>query len=103
MSEIFWTQIETKEINEQNIDNNLNKLNEKSDKTLEKKEVELILNKINKNNPDKNIQITQNPDNNKYYLIINWNINPKWLTFEELKNKFPISPTDIPEIKNAIQ
>ncbi len=86
MAEKFWEnfeKIDNEEINK-NIENKEKFIKEK----LENKEVLLILNKIDNDNPNIDIDLTYDNKSQKYFLILNWKINPKWLTFEEFKNRF---------------
>jgi len=95
MAEKFWENFET--IDNETINKNIDKLNSFIEKRLENEEILKILNKIDWENPDKDIDMAYNPNDKKYYIKINGEINPKWLSFEELKNRFPVwlSPKEI--------
>ena len=99
MSEKFWENFET--IDNESINNNLDKL----EAFIKQKEVNQtilnILNKIDANNPQ-DIDMAFNPYDEKYYIKIDGEINKKWLTAEELITKY-WTPTDNPEIKNNIE
>ena len=86
MAEKFWEKFEI--IDNETINKNIDKLNSFIEKRLENQEVLKILNKIDWLNPDKDIDMAFNPNDKKYYIKVNWEINPKWLSFEELKDRF---------------
>ena len=82
----FWKNFE--KIDNEQINDNLNKLQDFIDKRSENQKVLDILNNIDSTNPDKDIDMSYNPYDKKYYIKINWEINPKWLILEELITKF---------------
>ncbi len=84
--ETFWQNFET--IDNEQINQKLEKLNSFISKNLENKEVLKILNKIDSINQDKDIDMAYNTTEKKYYIIVDGKMNPHWLTFEELRERF---------------
>jgi len=86
MTEKFWKNFE--KIDNEKINKNIENKEKFIKEKLENKEVLLILNKLDNDNPDIDIDLTYNNKSKKYFLILNWKLNPKWLTFEEFQKRF---------------